>query len=761
MSSGWPQDQQQLRWPRAPHDDAWPPAGDAGGDEPGPYAAGREAADPWAAGQGFGDPWSTGNGVPASWDAAPVDAGPGGGAAWDGGRAAGRGRQQGGQAVPPPPQDRQPPRQDRPPGRPDRPPSRPAQQPDRLPDSGLDGDEEYDWYRYLSNGGSPPSHSDGPSGPAAGGAGPGADRAEPAPRAARKSRDKRKTRRERKNRGPDDGPLTAWQSDEGESAPPYETGPQRASGPAAYVGPPGDAADTGPGNGWRAYPGSVPAGLASAPSAAGFRQPPYLGQAAGPDDTGPQRRGRPAAYAGPPGDAGFRQPSYPGQAAGPDDSGPRRGSGAAAYAGPPGDAGFRQPSYPSGQAFRPDETGPQRRGGPAAYAGPPGDAADTGPGNGWRAYPGSAAGPAPYPDSGFRQPSYPVPAAPVPASPAHWPGGSQDPQNFPVQASAAQASAPRGFDHPADAADAYDTRGHQFVREPAATVAKRPAKRGRKALRPPSARAVRRAVHPDVLERARIVAAAGATGSAALAAPPDVAERPVQPGQLVRPAWPTGPGDAGRRGGAERPAKAGQAAAPGQAGRPSQPGRARSGKRLRRRVLWLTAGVAVIIMAAAALLLRPGPGPAHVLVTPARLGAYAKEPHLAKAMDAGQLQQDVVTKSAGEAKHVVYAVYEDSTGPAARSGPQIILFIGGNLTGTSPTGFISSFVGEARGGAQRTSAGSMGGEAACVSRVPGSVAECAWADNDTFGVVASPTLSVSALAAELRAARPQVEHPAG
>jgi len=176
-------------------------------------------------------------------------------------------------------------------------------------------------------------------------------------------------------------------------------------------------------------------------------------------------------------------------------------------------------------------------------------------------------------------------------------------------------------------------------------------------------------------------------------------------------------------------------------------------------VLWLTAGVVVIVVAAAALL-RPGSGPAHVLVTPARLGAYAKEPRLAKAMDASQLQQEVVTKSAGEAKHVVYAVYEDSTGAAARSGPQIILFIGGNLTGTSPAGFISSFIGEARG-AQRTSAGSMGGEAACVSRIPGSVAECAWADNDTFGVVASPTLSVSALAAELRAARPQVERPAG
>ena len=37
---------------------------------------------------------------------------------------------------------------------------------------------------------------------------------------------------------------------------------------------------------------------------------------------------------------------------------------------------------------------------------------------------------------------------------------------------------------------------------------------------------------------------------------------------------------------------------------------------------------------------------------------------------------------AGEAKNVIYAVYQDRTGPAAQANPKIILFIGGNLTGT-------------------------------------------------------------------------------
>ena len=56
----------------------------------------------------------------------------------------------------------------------------------------------------------------------------------------------------------------------------------------------------------------------------------------------------------------------------------------------------------------------------------------------------------------------------------------------------------------------------------------------------------------------------------------------------------------------------------------------------------------------------------------------------------------------------------------------------------------------------------MGGNAACVPSENGRLAECAWADNDTFGVVASPTMNSSRLAAEMRQIRPMVEHrPAG
>jgi hypothetical protein len=92
----------------------------------------------------------------------------------------------------------------------------------------------------------------------------------------------------------------------------------------------------------------------------------------------------------------------------------------------------------------------------------------------------------------------------------------------------------------------------------------------------------------------------------------------------------------------------------------------------------------------------------------------------------------------------------------------MFLLIAGNLAGTSASDFVSSFRGQFKSAAV-TGAGSMGGMAACVnaqSSVPGSVALCVWADNDTFGVLASPTMHAAQLGAQLRAIRPGVEHVA-
>jgi len=178
-------------------------------------------------------------------------------------------------------------------------------------------------------------------------------------------------------------------------------------------------------------------------------------------------------------------------------------------------------------------------------------------------------------------------------------------------------------------------------------------------------------------------------------------------------------------------------------------------------MLGLMAGVLLIAVGVGVVkyVTRSGGGPVHVLVTPPRLGPYAQSRALAGAMDAEALRAGIVRRSSGEARNVVDAVYEGTSGSAAAAGPPIILFIGGNLAGTSPDGFISSFIGQLKG-AVTTSPGSMGGAAACVPSVAGRLAECAWADNDTFGVVASPNLSEAVLASELRQMRPLVEHSA-
>jgi hypothetical protein len=165
-------------------------------------------------------------------------------------------------------------------------------------------------------------------------------------------------------------------------------------------------------------------------------------------------------------------------------------------------------------------------------------------------------------------------------------------------------------------------------------------------------------------------------------------------------------------------------------------------------------------------LLKQNSGPAHSVSTPTKLQSstptklqsWVQDPALAASMGATALRAEIVNRGGGEASHVVDAVYENNSGSAAKKAPLILLFVGGNLTG-SAGGFISSFTGSLQS-AFVTSPGSLGGQAACVPGVGGHPAECAWADGDTFGLIASPDLSASALASELRVMRPQVEHVA-
>jgi len=166
--------------------------------------------------------------------------------------------------------------------------------------------------------------------------------------------------------------------------------------------------------------------------------------------------------------------------------------------------------------------------------------------------------------------------------------------------------------------------------------------------------------------------------------------------------------------------------------------------------------VAVIAVVAYLLL---APQRVHVVSTPSHLGAFAKEPNVASST-ARALRNKIVAGAAGEVENVVAAAYEQTKGPGTGQGPQVVVFIGGNLTGGgSASGFIGGFMTQSHG-SFTTSPGSLGGQAACAPGSNGGPAECAWADGDTFGVVVSATLGADGLANEMRSMRPQVEHPA-
>ena len=208
-------------------------------------------------------------------------------------------------------------------------------------------------------------------------------------------------------------------------------------------------------------------------------------------------------------------------------------------------------------------------------------------------------------------------------------------------------------------------------------------------------------------------------------------------------------------------ADARQAAAGRQATAKRRIGRRRGGSNDHR--LWLGLG-GVVIMAAAAITgiikfeFPSHGGPAHTMVTPAKIGTYARTVDLERQVGLSQLRAEVIKMSSGQASGVVSAVYE-SGNSAAGNTAQILMFIGGHLANADPAASITSFMQEFRG-AHVVSAGALGGKAACVQEgttASNSRSLCAWFDNDSFGEIVSPTMSATALANAMRTVRPSVE----
>ncbi len=179
--------------------------------------------------------------------------------------------------------------------------------------------------------------------------------------------------------------------------------------------------------------------------------------------------------------------------------------------------------------------------------------------------------------------------------------------------------------------------------------------------------------------------------------------------------------------------------------------------------LWL-ALVGVLLAAAAAIAaiikfeFPSHSGPAHTMVTPAQIGTYQRTVNMERSTDLARLRDEVISMSAGQATHVVSAVYA-SGNSAAGGTEQIIMFIGGHLANAAPATSIGDFIAN-HAGARVVTAGSLGGKAACVQEGAGTsnpVSMCVWFDNDSFGEIVSPTMNATALAKALLTVRPYLE----
>jgi hypothetical protein len=188
----------------------------------------------------------------------------------------------------------------------------------------------------------------------------------------------------------------------------------------------------------------------------------------------------------------------------------------------------------------------------------------------------------------------------------------------------------------------------------------------------------------------------------------------------------------------------------------TKPGKSRTRGGRRRKVTALAVGGLVIVAAVAGYgYFKLMPRASHTLTTPAALAGYSRQP---ANTTANALKHRILSAGAGDVKNVVAAVYEQKQGPGTSKGPQIVVFIGGNLTGNASAGdLISAYMARLHS-AFPTSPGGLGGQAACAPGSNGSASECAWADGDTFGVLVSATLHAQRLADEMRQMRPLIEH---
>jgi hypothetical protein len=145
------------------------------------------------------------------------------------------------------------------------------------------------------------------------------------------------------------------------------------------------------------------------------------------------------------------------------------------------------------------------------------------------------------------------------------------------------------------------------------------------------------------------------------------------------------------------------------------------------------------------------------MVMPTALGPYKWAPDLEKNVGLPVLAASVAEMGGGQMSGIRARTYESSAPGGAV--PQLLEVIGGRLPGTSPASSVVTLI-EKYPSAHVVPAGPMGGSAACSEQTAGtsdSEAICAWSDNDSFGILASPTLNAAGLADLMVQDRPLIE----
>jgi hypothetical protein len=146
----------------------------------------------------------------------------------------------------------------------------------------------------------------------------------------------------------------------------------------------------------------------------------------------------------------------------------------------------------------------------------------------------------------------------------------------------------------------------------------------------------------------------------------------------------------------------------------------------------------------------------HVVVAPSRIDTFSRAPSLEKSVSTKKLLTTVFRASNAQMTEGVSAVYQQDKGGTE----EIFLFVGGLLSNTTPAESVASFMQDYHA-AHIVSAGTLGGKAACaeVAQSGQTMTMCIWFDNDTFGELMSPTMSVSKMTGVLLEVRPQLELP--